>query len=238
LAIRRPPDTEVLIEAIRHGFATLDFGQVDQLIHSALDSHRRDLTEPLARRLSALLADVLALPDANELATAVAPLVPRPGDVADLVSARIGALLSETVLRRPADTAVQAAALPDIAAAVERVELQLADLRDQVRRSTEVVDGFGDQLDATERRALLIQSSTGALEREMQRLAHSVDDQVARLAANAGSGSELSDGVARLTRKLRQSVAQLDRALVRLDDVLEATEATEGTEASEASEAG
>ena len=238
LAIRRPLDTEVLIDAIRQGFATLDFAQVDQLIHAALDSHRRDLTEPLARRLSALLADALALPDAHELAASVAPLVPRPGDVAELVTARIGALLSETVLRRPADTTAQAGALPEMAAAVERVELQLADLRDQVRRSADLVEVFSDQLTATERRALLIQSSTGSLEREMQRLARSVDDQVARLAANAGGGSELSDGVARLTRKLRQSVAQLDRALLRLDDVLDQTETAEATEATEATEVG
>jgi hypothetical protein len=44
---------------------------------------------------------------------------------------------------------------------------------------------------------------------------------VTALTANTGSGSELADGVARLTRKLRQSVLQLDRALVRLDEVIE-----------------
>ncbi|MDP9073677.1 MAG: hypothetical protein M3N98_05770 [Actinomycetota bacterium] len=224
----QPPDTYALIQAIQRGFADLvvevDFSQVDRLIRSALDTQRRDLAEGLARRMSALLGDALALPDADELAASIAPLVSRPGDVADLVTARVGALLSETVLRRPVEGA-DASVPPGMMAAVERLQSQLDDVRDQLHRSTGAIEGFSDQLEASARRAGAVENMAGSLEREMRRLAHNVDEQVAKLAANTGSGSELSDGVARLTRKLRQSVAQLDRALVRLNDVLDQTEA-------------
>jgi hypothetical protein len=150
--------------------------------------------------------------------------VPSPSvaEIAEVVSAQVGALLSETILnRRFGEGGTQATALRGMIAAVEQLDVHMDGLRDEVRRSAALLTTFDERLEANDRRAATVERVSSSVEQEMQRLARRVDEQVAALAGSAGGGSELADGVARLTRKLRQSVAQLDRALVRLDALMD-----------------
>ena len=160
--------------------------------------------------------------------------LPSATEVADVVSAQIGALLSETILsRRFGDIGGQAAALRGMTTAVERLEVQLDGLRDEVRRSSSLLAMFDARLEANDRRAAVTERLATSVDQEVQRLAHRIDEQVTALAANTGGGSELSDGVARLTRKLRQSVAQLDRALLRMGEVSDLAEAEQAEQGAE-----
>jgi ABC-type transporter Mla subunit MlaD len=122
--------------------------------------------------------------------------------------------------RRPGDVgaSVDAATLM---AGIEQLHVRVDSLEDQFRKTAGMLHVLGEHLNAGDRRAAIAERVTIAVDQEMQRLANRIDEQVTALAATAGGGSELSDGVARLTRKLRQSVTQLDRALERLDQVVD-----------------
>jgi hypothetical protein len=231
-----------VLDALEGFFANLtievDLGQVEQLVKNAVEMDRQDIVEPIAKRVAGILGPTLVA----RLSNADLPARPQPvshpepvpvimatpsaNEVAEIVSAQVGALLSETILsRRYGDSGGQAAALRAMITAVERLEVQLDGLRDEVRRSSSLLTTFDGRLEANDRRAAVTERLATSVDQEVQRLAHRIDEQVTALAANAGSGSELSDGVARLTRKLRQSVTQLDRALVRLGEVSDLAEA-------------
>ena len=216
---------EDLGAAIRAAIGSLvvevDLGQVEQLIRRVLDDDRREMVEPLARRLSARLGESLELPDTRTLVDALAQGIPQPGDLAEAVASEIGALLSETLLRRrPGESALGIDAA-SILAAVEQLHVRVDGLEDQFRKTASMLAVLGEHLDTGDRRAAIAERVTISVDQEMQRLANRIDEQVTALAATAGGGSELADGIARLTRKLRQSVSELDRVLVRLDQVVD-----------------
>jgi hypothetical protein len=221
-----PPTTaEDLGAAIRAAIGSLvvevDLGQVEQLIRRVLDDDRREMVEPLARRLSARLGESLELPDTRALVEAVAQVIPQPGDLAEAVASDIGALLSETLLRRRPGESGLGIDAASILAAVEQLHVRVDGLEDQFRKTASMLAVLGEHLDTGDRRAAIAERVTISVDQEMQRLANRIDEQVTALAASAGGGSELADGIARLTRKLRQSVSELDRVLVRLDQVVE-----------------
>lgn len=219
------PAAEDLSAAIRDAIGNLvvevDLGQVEQLIRRLLDDDRRDMVEPLARRLSARLGESLELPDTRALVDAVSLVIPQPGDLAEAVASDIGALLSETILRRRPGEGGMGPDSASVLAGIEQLHVRVDGLEDQFRKTAGMLHVLGEHLDAGDRRAAIAERITISVDQEMQRLANRIDEQVTALAASAGGGSELSDGVARLTRKLRQSVAELDRALVRLDEVVD-----------------
>ena len=208
-------------QAIGNLVVEVDLGQVEQLIRRVLDDDRREMVEPLARRLSARIGESLDLPDTRALVDAVSLVLPRPGDLAGAVASDVGALLSETVLRRRPGELGGSIDSPALLAALEHLSVRVDGLEDQFRHSTAMLKAMGEHLAAGDRRAATAERITISVDHEMQRLANRIDEQVSALAATAGGGSELSDGVARLTRKLRQSVAQLDRALERLDQLVD-----------------
>jgi ABC-type transporter Mla subunit MlaD len=141
--------------------------------------------------------------------------------VADAVTADVTALLSEVMLRRRTGELSGGLEGQGIMGAIEQLQVQVDGMRDQLRKSTGVLQTMDERMEVSDRRAVAAERIGASIEQEMQRLAMRIDEQVAVLAGSAAGGSELADGVARLTRKLRQSVAQLDRALVRLDEVVE-----------------
>jgi hypothetical protein len=215
------PLSDAIREAIANVVVEVDLGQVEQVLRRVLDDDRRQLVEPLARRLAARLTESLDVPDTDTVVEAVSRAVPRPGEVADAVAADIGALLSETILRRrPGD--VVAAGNGNAVVGLEQLQVRLDGLQDQLQRSVALLQLLDDRLQSGDRRALVVERLSESVDQEMRRLAARIDDQVAALAANTAGGSELADGVARLTRKLRQSAAQLDRTLVRLDQIFDA----------------
>ncbi len=217
--------------AIHDGFAGIsvdvDLTEVEAAILRALDHDRRGLVEPLARRLAMVVNESTERPDPQTIVDSIVPLLPRPGDIAEVVTARIADLLSETVLRRGQGETAAAPMVAGMMAAVDRFEVQIDGLHDQLRRATGVLESFGDRLQANDRRAAVAERTASILEQDMKRLIRQVDEQVAAIAGSSDGGSELTDGVARLTRKMRQSVAQLDRVLARLDIVLDAAGAPE-----------
>ncbi|MDQ1427831.1 MAG: hypothetical protein QOK39_1307 [Acidimicrobiaceae bacterium] len=220
-----PATAEDLGAAIRAAIGSLvvevDLGQVEQLIRRVLDDDRREMVEPLARRLSARLGESLEFPDTRTLVDAVAQVIPQPGDLAEAVASDIGALLSETLLRRRPGESPLGIDAASILAAVEQLHVRVDGLEDQFRKTASMLAVLGEHLDTGDRRAAIAERVTISVDQEMQRLANRIDEQVTALAASAGGGSELADGIARLTRKLRQSVSELDRVLVRLDQVVD-----------------
>jgi hypothetical protein len=215
------PLSAAIREAIGNLVVEVDLSQVEQLIRRALDDERRESVEPLARRLSARIGESLDFPTTSALVEAVSHIVPRPGDLAEAVAADVGALLSETILRRRSGDPGAGLETLHLMAGIEQLQVRLDGLQDQFEKSSVLLQAMGTHLEAGDRRAAFAERITMSVDQEMQRLASRIDEQVTALTANTGSGSELADGVARLTRKLRQSVLQLDRALVRLDEVIE-----------------
>ncbi len=213
----------------------VDLGQIEQLVKRAIDVERQEIVQPVADRVAEVIGPMLHAPAIRPDAPSPQPPtvivgVPTAREVAAVVSAEVGALLSETILgRHHGLSGDQLPALRGVASSIERLEVQLEGVRDELRRSSTVLIGIDDRLEANDRRAALAERVMTSVDGEMQRLAHRIDDQVTSLVEGAEGGSELSDGVARLTRKLRQSVAQLDRALLRLDELFERTGAEEPT---------
>ena len=110
---------------------------------------------------------------------------PAGAEVAEAVSAQIGALLSETILsRRHADAGGQASALRAVAAAVERMEVRLDGLEAQAQKSAGLLQTMGDDLNAGARRAAVAERITTSLDLEMHRLAGRIDEQVVALTAS------------------------------------------------------
>ncbi|HEX3541946.1 MAG TPA: hypothetical protein VHT75_16045 [Acidimicrobiales bacterium] len=208
-------------QAIGNLVVEVDLGQVEQLIRRVLDDDRREMVEPLARRLSARIGESLDLPDTRALVDAVSLVLPRPGELAGAVASDVGALLSETVLRRRPGELGGGIDGPTLLAALEHLSVRVDGLEDQFHHTATLLKAMGEHLAAGDRRAATAERITISVDHEMQRLANRIDEQVAALASSAGGGSELSDGVARLTRKLRQSVAELDRARERLDQLVD-----------------
>jgi hypothetical protein len=215
------PLSSAIREAIGNLVVEVDLSQVERLIRRALDDERRESVEPLARRLSARIGETLDIPTTSALVEALSLVVPRPGDLAEAVAADVGALLSETILRRRAGDPGAGVEALHVMSGIEQLQVRLDSLQDQFQKSEVLLQAMGSHLEAGDRRAAFAERVSMSVDQEMQRLASRIDEQVTSLTANAGSGSELADGVARLTRKLRQSVAQLDRALVRLDEVID-----------------
>lgn len=213
----------------------VDLGQIEQLVKRAIDVDRHEIVQPVADRVVEVIGPMLAQASRPDAASPAAPPpvivgVPTAREVAEVVSAEVGALLSETILgRHQGFSADQVPALRGMASSIERLEVQLEGVRDELRRSSTVLIGIDGRLEANDRRAALTERVMTSVDGEMQRLAHRIDDRVTSLVEGAEGGSELSDGVARLTRKLRQSVAQLDRALLRLDELFERAGADEAT---------
>ena len=214
------PLSDAIREAIANVVVEVDLGQMEQVLRRVLDDDRRQLVEPLARRLAARLTESLNVPDTNAVVEAVSRAVPRPGEVADAVAADIGTLLSETILRRRPGDAV-GGGNGTAPAGLEHLYVRLDGLEDQLQRSVALLQLLDDRLESGERRASIVERLSESVDEEMHRLAARIDEQVAALAANTAGGSELADGVARLTRKLRQSAAQLDRTLARLDQIFD-----------------
>ena len=227
-----------LIKTLERFFSNLavevDLGQIEQLVRQAVDRDRKENIEPLAARVAELLRE--SIPPSTALTAAraeaerrdlvpSAPVivgVPTAAEVAEVVSAQVGALLSETILsRRYGEAGGQHSALQVLHTAVDQMDVRLDGLRDEIRRSTTLLTELSEHLEVADRRAAIAERITTSVDQEMQRLANRIDDQVSALTSSAGGGSELSDGVARLTRKLRQSVAELDRALLRLNQVID-----------------
>lgn len=219
------PADDPLSSAIRDAIANLvvevDLSQVEQLIRRVLDDDHREMVEPLARRLSARLGESLDRPDTQVFVDAMSELIPRPSDLAEAVAADVGALLSETVLRRRPGDAGGGLDAFNLMVGMEQLQVRLDGMHDQLQKSAGLLQAMGDHLEAGDRRAAIAERITTSVDQEMQRLAGRIDEQVAALAASAGGGSELADGVARLTRKLRQSVAQFDRVLLRMDEMVD-----------------
>jgi hypothetical protein len=217
-------DVAAVIGAIEESLSRLtvkpDLREVEELIARAMTGDR-DLVEPLARRLSARLGESLGRADPREVVDALLPLIPRPGEVAEAVTADVTALLSEVLLRRRPGELTGGLEGQGIMAAIEKLQVQMDGVRDQLRRSSGALQAIDERLEVSDRRTQAAERIGTSIEQEMQRLALRIDEQVTALAATAGGGSEHSDGVARLTRKLRQSVIQLDRALLRLDELVE-----------------
>jgi hypothetical protein len=237
---RRGADDGGLAELLEGFFSNLtievDLGQIEQLVKRAIDVDRHEIVQPVADRVAEVIGPMLlAQATRSDAAAPPAPPpvivgVPTAREVAEVVSAEVGALLSETILgRHHGFAADQVPALRGMASSIERLEVQLEGVRDELRRSSTVLIGIDDRLEANDRRAALTERVLTSVDGEMQRLAHRIDDQVTSLVEGAEGGSELSDGVARLTRKLRQSVAQLDRALLRLDELFERAGADDAT---------
>ena len=214
------PLSDAIREAIANVVVEVDLGQMEQVLRRVLDDDRRQLVEPLARRLAARLTESLNVPDTNAVVEAVSRAVPRPGEVADAVAADIGTLLSETILRRRPGDAV-GGGNGTAPAGLEHLYGRLDGLEDQLQRSVALLQLLDDRLESGDRRASIVERLSESVDEEMHRLAARIDEQVAALAANTAGGSELADGVARLTRKLRQSAAQLDRTLARLDQIFD-----------------
>ncbi len=207
-------------ESLSHLKVKPDLRDVEELIARAMTGDR-NLVEPLARRLSARLGESLGRSDPRELIDALLPLIPRPGEVAEAVTADVTALLSEVMLRRRPGELTGGLEGQGIMAAIEKLQVQMDRIGDQLRRSTGALQSIDERMEVSDRRTQAAERIGTSIEQEMQRLALRIDEQVTALAASAGGGSELADGIARLTRKLRQSVVQLDRALVRLDELVE-----------------
>ncbi len=218
-------DAGQLASAIREAIGSVtvevDLSQVEHLIRRVLDDDRRDMVEPLARRLSARIGEAIEVPDTRSLVDAISQIVPRPIDLAEAVAAEVGALLSETVLRRHANGSGPNLDSQHLAAGLEQLQVRLDGLQDHLERSTGILQAMGEHLAAGDRRAAVAERITTSVDFEIQRLASRIDEQVTALAATAGGGSELADGIARLTRKLRQSVAQFDRAVARVNEMID-----------------
>lgn len=228
-SVDKPVATESLIETLEGFFSNLtvevDLVQIEQLVRQAVDRDRQQTIEPIAARVAEILRASLPTKPARPDAVQPPPVlvgVPTSAEVAEVVSAQVGALLSETILsRRYGEASGQHSALRALVTAVDQLDVQLNGLRDEVRRSAGILTELSDNVGAGDRRAAIAERVATSVDQEMQRLANRIDEQVTALTTTAGGGSELSDGVARLTRKLRQSVAQLDRTLLRLDEVVD-----------------
>lgn len=233
-----PVDQAGIVGALDRFFSNLtvelDLDQFQDVVARAVTQDRGQAVDDLARRLDGMLQELkVRIADASVPPTAPPPApaprpapqpivvgVPTSAEVAEVVSAQIAALLSETVLRRDhGETRDEVQLLRRVATSIHQIEAQLDGVRDELRRSNSQLTALADHQAVAARHAAASDRLTEAAIHEMQRLANRIDDQVSALAATAGGGSELSDGVARVTRKLRQSVAELDRALERLDQV-------------------
>ncbi|HEX3425201.1 MAG TPA: hypothetical protein VHT30_03660 [Acidimicrobiales bacterium] len=214
--------TAAMRDAIANLVVEVDFGQVEHVIRKVLDEDHRDMVDPLARRLTARLGESLAHPDTAAIVDIVSQLVPRPDDLAEAVAADVGALLSETVLRRrPGGGMGMGYDAGNVMVGIEELQVRLDRLNDQVQKAAQLLQAVTDHLEAGDRRAAAVERVAVSVDQEMHRLAVRIDEQVSALAATATGGSDLSDGVARLTRKLRQSVAQFDRILLRMDEMVD-----------------
>ncbi|MGH9123192.1 MAG: hypothetical protein ACRDZ8_00470 [Acidimicrobiales bacterium] len=231
-AVSAPGDEDALTAAVREAIANLvvevDLSQVEQLLRRVLEDDHREMVEPLARRLSARIGEALDRPDPTVFAQVLAQVVPHPVDLAEAVAADVGALLSETILRRRTGDSGAGMDTFNLMVGIEQLQVRLDGLQDQLQRSAGLLEAMTDHLEAGDRRAAIAERVATSIDQEMQRLANRIDEQVAAIIATSGGGSDATDGVARLTRKLRQSVAQFDRVLERMDAAFELPESAVG----------
>lgn len=226
--VSRIEESDPMAVAMRDAVANLvvevDFGQIEQTLRQVLEEDHREMVDPLVRRLTARLGESLLRPSADDIVHALAPYLPNPGQLADAVAADVGALLSETILRRRSGELGGVDAV-SLVTSMQEMHVRLDAIQDQLLRSADLLGVIEAHLDSGDRRAAVAERIATSVSQEMQRLASRVDEQVTALAASTPTGAEMADNVARLTRKLRQSVSQFDRVLARMDAAFDLSEA-------------
>jgi hypothetical protein len=202
-------EPDQLVEALRSAMGEVavqvDFGEVASV----------------AERVADKLAESFRVPSAHDVADVIAPLIPTPGDVADIVSERVAEHLP-AIPATSARAALEASRLAGPTSVnVTHLELELATLHDQLQATHRSFTSMADELGVTGRRAREQQEALSAnLSDEMHRLSRRVDERVQELAASKAAPA----GPSATERELRSTIAALDAAIERLEAAVRRTD--------------
>lgn len=212
-----PPE---LSPAVVHKLADLVVGRLAERLGGTLRGATERTAEAAAQRASAKVARLVS----DELAT-----MAHPGSDAREGPAweKVGPALSEMSAsheRLLAGLSSQIGLSPRILGAVEHLDLQAQEMREQVRTSYGVLQALAEQVDELTRRSdssgeRLAATVGRELDQFGDRLRHQLVDMQTS-ARRSAVDSAVSEEVTRLTRKLIRTEAQFEQVLERLQEVV------------------